>query len=920
MSFESIKNTVESKTAELVDNGLQTVTDTVTSTVDNAISIGNQALADVASLIDGSAAASEDPTPGPMSNPGGFPGNLVPGTTPPPWPNELSAFSTVNHIFTFGVLTPAEVNDPLVFRDAGGASINILRSGGGITKPQTAVESALGITTEYFIDDVEIQSTIMADATTKGTNANQISFSVTEPYSMGMFLETMKVAAQQAGYPSHIEAVYLLTVDFIGYDQNNNIGTPGYSRRMLPLIITNITFDVDAGGTKYAVEAIPNNEVGLGDRILELPTDMTITGRTVSEILQSGLQSLATEINTHLLQKETTGDVVMADQVAFVFPKPDRTAENIGLGGSDSADAATIQATPGGLQEDEYLYASVKGGVDDQEGETLEIPDTFEAFKNGKTGKIQGRSKLGETIRTYSEDPANINDIGTEIIVEEFVEGGEHPFGKDGFAYDSEKNIYTRGNVELQLSDDIRTFKFKAGTKITEVIEEIILISTFGKTVYDQLLNLPADGMIKYFKVEPQVYIVPDAANVKKTGKTPKVFVYRIVEYKIHHSVLKSPTSASNVTPVKQQCAKQYNYIYTGQNSEILEFDINFNFAYNMPIADNPTSKARGQTEKSMVTRTIEDIPTPAGQDAGDQQPAEGATPTEPQKKSDSGNAGGGGEDKITTAIARSFNDALLKSQVNLAELDIKVMGDPFYLTDSGMGNFTAGDTSYTNMNRTGAMNHQNGEVHVNVIFRTPVDLDDRDTDLMLFPENTEIIRQFSGVYRVNKVDHMFSGNQYTCQLNLNRMLGQEDGAVQSFYKQGDASNTTLADVPGGVLDEGRNVIENITDDFLSTLGGLAPGGSVAQLQGYLDGELRSLINGLDPVSASLTDIAAALGLDPAVITPDLFAQLQDGISVDDIPGFPEIPDPLSLVGGLEIPELDPTELLNGFAEDQGLI
>jgi len=215
-------------------------------------------------------------------------------------------------------------------------------------------------------------------------------------------------------------------------------------------------------------------------------------------------------------------------------------------------------------------------------------------------------------------------------------------------------------------------------------------------------------------------------------------------------------------------------------------------------------------------------------------------------------------------------------------------------------------------------MNHQNGEVHVNVIFRTPVDLDDRGSDLMLFPEDTKIIRQFSGIYRVNKADHMFSGNQYTTTLNLNRMLGQEEGEVQSFYKQGDPSNTTLADVPGGIFDEGRNVVENITDEFLNRLGGLMPGGSVAQLQGYLEGELRTLINGLDPVSATLGDIAAALGIPESLITDDVFSQLQDGINPEDL-GFP-IPTVNLLAGIPDVPELDPTELLQGFAEDEGLI
>ena len=78
-------------------------------------------------------------------------------------------------------------------------SVLVLKSGGGAgpAKTRTAFETEGAV--EYFIDDVTINTLIAPGADTKQTNATSIDFTVLEPYSMGMFLQTLNLAAKEAG-------------------------------------------------------------------------------------------------------------------------------------------------------------------------------------------------------------------------------------------------------------------------------------------------------------------------------------------------------------------------------------------------------------------------------------------------------------------------------------------------------------------------------------------------------------------------------------------------------------------------------------------------------------------------------------------------------------------------------------------------
>ena len=114
-----------------------------------------------------------------------------------------------------------------------------------------------------------------------------------------------------------------------------------------------------------------------------------------------------------------------------------------------------------------------------------------------------------------------------------------------------------------------------------------------------------------------------------------------------------------------------------------------------------------------------------------------------------------------------------------MMEIELTILGDPFYLSDDGLGNYHSKDTSYTNMNVDGQMQHSNGQVHINILFRTPIDYD-VESGGMIFPEDTIIIEQFSGIYKVNEVIHRISGNQFTQILKATRVPKQTTAKVTS--------------------------------------------------------------------------------------------------------------------------------------------
>jgi len=140
------------------------------------------------------------------------------------------------------------------------------------------------------------------------------------------------------------------------------------------------------------------------------------------------------------------------------------------------------------------------------------------------------------------------------------------------------------------------------------------------------------------------------------------------------------------------------------------------------------------------------------------------------------GTGGGGGAAISSPAVqvARMFNEAIVNNQTDMISMELTVLGDPYYLADSGVGNYSspAAARGYTS---DGSMDYQRSEVEVLVNFRTPIDYND-ETGGVIFPSTGgKPIGEFSGLYKVLKATNAFSGGKFTQVLSLLRRRKQDE-------------------------------------------------------------------------------------------------------------------------------------------------
>jgi len=704
----------------------------------------------------------------------------------PPFPNELRNFASYNYIFTFGCLNNLEINFPdLTYRIKDPETV-ILKSGGGAGDGAATVYENAG-KVEYYIDDVEIDTIIGFNPQTKHSNATGIKFKVTEPLSMGLFLQALQVASLRSGHKNYLMAPFVLSVEFQGYDGNGNaISAPG-TRRIFPLKLVNIDFEVTEGGSVYNVQAIPWHEQALTNQIQSVKTDVTITGRTVQELLQAGGQSLMQHINRREQEKKKNKDVFTPDEFVILFPtKRDSATESLG-GTQEKVDAATTNPNssgggpPGGevtAEDKRRIFESISGT------ENAPIPVDFDAELAKLLGIVGDRSKIGKNVKEFAEKDENINEIGKSKLVKSFLDGGKQPFGRPKFVeVEGKPGVFSRGKV--QVSNNLRSLTFKSGTNFQEMIEEIVILSEYGQKI--ATTEPDENGFIPWFRVEADVYNISDHEQMDQTGEYPKIYVYRVVPYKAHVSRYQPSTKSSpGIEMLKAQACKKYDYIYTGQNDDILEFDINFDVAFFTAITPFGGKNKKGNKDKdaNQTAETTDEAEVRIANGDTSNLSSSGNVATRERQANSSGGRGAGGAgdlNSIKTSVARDFNDALVNSTVDLVTANMTIWGDPYYIADSGMGNYNAPETPLINITKDGTMDYQSSEVDIEINFRTPLDYG--AGNWMDFPSvGTSPVGAFSGVYNVITCTNSFSGGTFTQQLKLIRRRNQpgEDTKVEA--------------------------------------------------------------------------------------------------------------------------------------------
>lgn len=663
-------------------------------------------------------------------------------------PNPLSFYSSYNYVFTLSVLDDFSLNFPDESYKKGILGPLILKSGSG--NPNDRIPTAYKTSTnpdgkfEFFIDNLRIDGAMGFDQSTGNTNTTGISFTLIEPYSMGLFFQALQIAAKNAGAENYLDLPVLLTIEFKGHiDFENQSKQIDKTTKHIPMKLLKFGMKVNGKGCTYDITAYPWNEGAFSSTHNELKTDISIAGKTVGEMLQTGTKSLQAKINDSKKESEERKDVAVSDQIIITFPKEIATA---GMSASSSEDATSGNSAT--TDPNSTVSSSAQGG------------DFF--------------SKLGlstsTTNKTQVQQEKDFNPVGASPMGFTLYNKADMPFAKEGDIYNPATGTYIRGKINID--PNLGEFKFAQGSDIVNAINQVILMSEYGKNA---LSTISEQGKVKWWRIESHMYNIPTDANIPYTGTKPKLIVYRVIPYNVESSKFLPPNSPRpGTTQAKDNVVKEYDYIYTGKNTEIIDFNIEFNAGFYTALnADSGANN--GDTEVvEQLSGAEESGEDTKNKTAQGRKPISGQVPTRALRDSSGSSTrhlGGGGLDDAASLAARQFHDALTQG-ADMINLQLTIFGDPYYLGDGGLGNYAATATDNENINADSSMDWQRGIILILINFRTPIDIN-HETGLYDF-YNTVSVPQFSGLYQVLRVTSNFARGKFTQTLELARVLGQE--------------------------------------------------------------------------------------------------------------------------------------------------
>jgi len=279
--------------------------------------------------------------------------------------------------------------------------------------------------------------------------------------------------------------------------------------------------------------------------------------------------------------------------------------------------------------------------------------------------------------------------------------------------------------------------------------------------------------MIQWFKIIPARYLFNDRVLQMRFNTYPEIVMFRIVPYNVPDDKFMAPNEVSRADLLDNFIRKEYNILYKGTNKDVIDFNVEFNQAFYQALQNdygNSTADSQDNANSSVSTSK-----NSVGQSSATS-PYAGSTINPQIAFGDPTNVQGGDIETVELRIARQFNKAILDSNVDLVKLDLNIVGDPYFLPQTGFGNYVGHTPDVTTEQFTDkdeAADFLRGVVFTKVNFRTPLDIGADGT--MLFNKDTvsetnlQVLGEFSGYYYPITVRSSFSGNKFTQEIELIR-------------------------------------------------------------------------------------------------------------------------------------------------------
>lgn len=611
----------------------------------------------------------------------------------------------------------------------------------------------------FFFDNLKMTQIQSPSSVGRGTNTVDMEFTIIEPYGLTL-LDRMIQTAAELKQDSYMHLCYMLQIDFF----DSVKGMLKEHRKYLPITLVGMSVKVSGKGSQYVITAYPFAHKGLMNTVTTTPLEV--------EVQASSLREFFADDN---VKDSDTAGAAAANQL-----REEEEARRLAEQNRASGVAAfnqTIQTTQGPIQR------KVESNSASTPEKKIYQINSYVAMYNGWWKNMKVLNATDPKI-----DPQNIKvRFADEIIAKEALTGST--VASSGMMARSD----ARAGSAVVENDNNKPFVFKAGTSVVEVINAAMMSSAF---VRDQVLLSNKDDSqsgeknktVNWWKILPQVKLNGFDNTLNRWSCS---ITYFVVPYQLWNT--KHP-NLPKLSPRRANCVKQYNYLYTGDNRSVLDFQVEFDMLYFTTVA--------GLTQINIQREERKESGTPGGAQQSNppidnNNRGSNSNSTTPVvynlvPHDASGSTGNQGtKDPIAVALG-TIQDSIY-SGVNgeMLTVNMKIIGDPTLVKQDdlfvNLGQYY--DASRRSASSDGVLlsssHHANPELNNNSLVTDagevlawvqvliPTDIDEQTGGLRA-GAGAAASNSFTGVYKIMEVRSEFENGKFIQTLSLIRYQEQE--------------------------------------------------------------------------------------------------------------------------------------------------
>jgi hypothetical protein len=662
-------------------------------------------------------------------------------------PNPLHQYSSSTYSISLHMLTPQQYNSIV-----GGEKYvpqNVIIAGAG--RWGDNFKRAPDFQEDFYFDNLRMNTVVGQTLRNRQSNMVDCTFTVIEPLGF-TFINRLVTMSTRIGNRDWVQDPYMLQIDFYSSDIPGII--PG-TTKYLPVSLVQIKSRLTARGAEYTVHAVPYHHRALSEIEMSIPTDMTIKGETVKDYLGFG-SAPAGKNKKPTPSSETYKTTASPDRK---ISEPGGNFKFNGIIENINKYHQTIRAEEKDDHPNEYRIV-----IDQEIGDSSAFPN----IKNTPNAAQAPTDAAAKKAGTQSATGKNYDKLS--------FEAGQIVISK-GAKLD-EAIALIINNSEYVRSQVIDYQEISDTTDITRIAPE-------------------SDNAFKHFRILPRLTIT----GWSRARKSYSYLIeYHIVKWKKHSSHPLTLNAGQVMGYVKQ-----YNYIFTGENDDVLDLSMDFNMAYlnTISIADGRffnVTNSEGSFERkyaaenkdvtgagikksedtSLPTSTVQNIPLAYQKSSNPEPYADGKT-----------------------AAVHDVTKSLLQTPLgDMVNVKLRIIGDPTFIKQDDVFD-TQGLYATTRTLVNDSIYFDGGELYVWINFRAPTDYNE-NTGLADPRVGDYTYNPFNGKYTVIQVDNNFQQGKFEQTLNLVRLAIQPDEArrlqQQKTQNNPERLPSTGSTVPPGTL------------------------------------------------------------------------------------------------------------------------